>query len=77
MIPCEGCGAQQESDAQFCAQSGRALPQIAFTEGEKAEALRVELARLRAELESVEDAIEIQSLDSMNHDTASTPPRNM
>ena len=61
MIPCEGCGAEQESDAQFCAQCGRALPQIAPVQGGEAEALRAELARLRAELESVEDAIEIQS----------------
>ena len=61
MIHCESCGAQQESAARFCAQCGGALPQTIPLQGGEAEALRHELARLRAELESVEDAIEIQS----------------
>ena len=61
MIHCESCGTKQESDARFCAQCGGALPQIAPAQGEEVEALRAELARLRSELESVEDAIEIQS----------------
>ena len=50
-----------ESDARFCAQCGRELPQLALEQEGEAESLRAELARLRAELESVEDAIEIQS----------------
>ena len=58
---CENCGAQQESDARFCAQCGRELPQIAPVQEVEAEALRAEIARLRAELESVEDSVEIQS----------------
>ena len=61
MIHCESCGAQQESASRFCAQCGGVLPQIIPLQGGEAEALRHELARLRAELESVEDAIEIQS----------------
>ena len=60
MSQCENCGAQQEADARFCAQCGGALPEV-IPDGGEAEALRAELARLRAELESVEDAIDIQS----------------
>ena len=45
-----------ESDARFCAQCGRELPQAAPVQEVAAEALRAEIARLRAELESVEDA---------------------
>ncbi len=58
---CENCGAKQESNARFCAQCGRELPQVAPVQGVEAEALRAEIVRLHAELESVEDAIEIQS----------------
>ncbi len=58
---CENCGAKQESDARFCAQCGRELPQVAPVQEVEAEALRAEIASLRVELESVEDAVEIQS----------------
>ena len=58
---CENCGAKQESDARFCAQCGREFPQVAPETAGEAEALRAEIAHLRAELESGEDAIEIQS----------------
>ena len=58
---CENCGAKQESDARFCAQCGRELPQVAPVQEVEAEALRAEIARLHVELESIEDAVEIQS----------------
>ena len=60
MTQCESCGAKQDSDARFCAQCGEALPQVVPVQAE-AEALRADIARLRAQLESVEDSIEIQS----------------
>ena len=60
MIHCESCGAAQEPTARFCAQCGKELPQLLPEDGD-AEGLRADIARLRAELESVEDAIEIQS----------------
>ena len=49
MSQCENCGAQQEADARFCAQCGGSLPEV-IPDGGEAEALRAELARLRAEL---------------------------
>ena len=58
---CENCSVEQESDSRFCAQCGRELPQIPPAQEGEAEALRADIARLRVELESVEDAIEIQS----------------
>ncbi|MCG8417083.1 MAG: DUF4041 domain-containing protein [Proteobacteria bacterium] len=59
MKSCSNCHAELPDDARFCASCGSPLP----TESPQEEATRLEdkIKRLRAELESVEDAVEIQS----------------
>lgn len=59
MRVCSSCAAEQPDDAKFCSNCGTPFPQL--SPEEVATQLEARVAELRAQLESVEDAVELQS----------------